>query len=88
MSNGYFRLARIDTAKGVLCIDECWGNLAHEDRAYRVSIVGENTKLAGELLFSRDQVQALAAQLAEYFAAPIGLVTAGGGDVDPDDLPF
>ena len=70
MSNGYFRLAKVDTSDGPLYIDQCWGGYAKDDgRSYCVGL--DVSDGHAELYLSQDQVRALAAQIAEHFGGDL-----------------
>lgn len=70
MSNGYYRVARIETPEDTLVVDEVWGNYRtrytqrteDEAESYNLSLNGEGINL------SRTQLEELAHHITEHLA--------------------
>lgn len=88
MSNGYYRLARVETDHGIICIDQGWG--AYADFAVSITPTG-GTDLAArtrEIDLTREQYGELLRQMNEYAMREPALAVASKPGIDADEFPF
>jgi hypothetical protein len=66
MSNGYYRLARVETNDGNICIDQGWGGYA--DFSVSIQTTGGTDRLLAsqEIALTREQYGELLRQMNEY----------------------